>query len=386
MVLPWPLFIVLCLVVAVVSSLLTSYLHGRGRMSTHQEHEAWQQALESRQRIWEVRQGKHILAAEKKLDDQLKEMRREWREWSIQLEQRQQTWQARAEIEQSLARLPHIEHLELPFDGVGRRLPPKNWRPPVLYQADLNGRDLSYRYLGRADLREAQLEEANFYMADLSGAALTGARLASANLTGANLSEVDLRNANLSGANFLVADLQRAVLYGADLSGARNLTLQQLQNAFYDDTTILASALLLESQNDSSSKSRHDFLTVQAEPADGFNILPDEEVTHDTVTGESPVSLASSMCMEDASALEGDIPCTSTMPQEEHPEQPPLVAPGSITDKIETLSFPDAGPGDTPTAITEKERSAPKEKKRMNREHKKRNRSKLIQLSTQAGQ
>lgn len=243
MVLLWMILVMLCLLIATGSALIAVRLQYRLLDKTRQEREAWQQAQEGRQRTWEVRQGKHILDAEKKLADQLKEARREWRTWSMELEQQQQAWLERADMEKELARLPHVEHLELPLTSGSQRQQPAGWRPPMLYQADLRGRDLAYRYMERADLREAALTCANLYMADLTGAVLTGANLENANLTGANLSGADLRGANLSGASFLVTDLHNALLHGAILLGARHLSNQQLQTALYDSTTVIDSSL-----------------------------------------------------------------------------------------------------------------------------------------------
>lgn len=243
MVLLWMILLMLCLLIATGSALIALRLQYRLLEKTRQEREAWQQAQEGRQRTWEVRQGKHILDAEKKLADQLKEARREWRSWSMEVEQNQQAWLERADIEKEVARLPHVEHLELPLKAGGQRQQPAGWRPPMLYQADLRGRDLAYRYMERADLREAALTGANLYMADLSGAILAGANLENANLTGANLCGADLRGANLSGASFLVTDLHNALLHGAILLRARHLSTQQLQTALYDSTTVIDSSL-----------------------------------------------------------------------------------------------------------------------------------------------
>jgi uncharacterized protein YjbI with pentapeptide repeats len=233
----WIIIVALCLLVSTGSALIALRLQYRSFDNIRQEREAWQQAQEGRQRTWEVRQGKHILDAEKKLADQLKEARREWQDWNSQLRKENQEWRASVDRETELARLPHIEQVELAYQSQQGHLQPKDWHPPLLYQATLQGRDLSYRYLGRADLREAQLEAANLSMADLTGASLTGANLQQANLTGAHLSGADLRGADLSGANLLVADLHNAALHGANLSGARNLTPEQLQMAIYDSTT-----------------------------------------------------------------------------------------------------------------------------------------------------
>lgn len=245
----WIMIVALCLLVALSSALLALRFQYHWLDRTNREREAWQQAQESRQRTWEVRQGKHILEAEQKLTNQLKDARREWRVWSVEAEQKQQEWQDRAEIEPELARLPHVEQLELARSADEQHQRPYNWRPPRLYRAELNGRDLAYRYLGQADLREAQLTEANLHMADLCGAVLTGADLERANLTGANLSGVDLRGANLAGANLQVADLHGSLLQGANLMGARNLSPQQLQTAFYDSSTLLEPTLAHPSEN-----------------------------------------------------------------------------------------------------------------------------------------
>lgn len=240
----WVIFVMLCLLIATGSALVALRLQYRLLDKTRQEREAWQQAQEGRQRTWEVRQGKHILDAEKKLADQLKDARREWRAWNMEAEQNHQAWLERADIEKELARLPHVEQLELPLkSGNNRHLPPAGWRPPLLYQADLRGHDLAYRYMEHADLREARLAGANLYMADLTGAILAGANLENANLTGANLSGADLRGANLAGASFLVTDLHNALLHGAILLGARHLATRQLQAALYDNTTVVDSSL-----------------------------------------------------------------------------------------------------------------------------------------------
>ncbi len=239
----WIIIVILCLLTTAGGALLALRIQYRSLDTSREEREAWQQAQEGRQRTWEVRQGKHILNAEKKLADQLKEARREWRDWGSQVKQDHQEWRDIVDLETVLASLPHVEEIELAHQAHSGHLRPKDWRPPTFYKADLHGRDLSYRYLERADLREAQLAEATLYMADLTGASLAGANLQRANLIGANLSGADLRGANLSGVNLLVADLHNAVLHGADLTGACNLTPAQLQTAIYDSTTYIDSII-----------------------------------------------------------------------------------------------------------------------------------------------
>lgn len=239
----WIIVVGLCLLTATGSALIALRIQNRTSDNSRQEREAWQQAQEGRQRTWEVRQGKHILDAEKKLADQLKGARREWRDWSVQVQQDHQEWRDSVDLEKELARLPHIEHLELAQQTPSGRLQPKDWHPPLLYKADLQGRDLSYRYMERADLREAQLSATNLYMADLTGASLTGANLQQATLIGANLTGADLRGANFADANMLVVDLHNAALHGANLRGARGLTPEQLQTAIYDSTTLIDSSI-----------------------------------------------------------------------------------------------------------------------------------------------
>ena len=99
---------------------------------------------------------------------------------------------------------------------------------------DLEGADLSYHKLMKAQLQEAKL----------SGADLSYAYLMQADLTGANLSEVDfnsavLSEAKLNGANLENADFTEAYLCGVDLSQVLNLTCDQLELAYLDRATRL---------------------------------------------------------------------------------------------------------------------------------------------------
>ncbi|MGH6922424.1 MAG: pentapeptide repeat-containing protein [Propylenella sp.] len=64
---------------------------------------------------------------------------------------------------------------------------------------------------------------------DLSGASLVEANLARADATGASFRDADFDRANLDGT----------ILVGADLTGARNLTTEQLSHAVLDETTAL---------------------------------------------------------------------------------------------------------------------------------------------------
>jgi len=334
MVVLWITLLLLCLLIATGSALIALRLQYRLLDKTRQEREAWQQAQEGRQRTWEVRQGKHILDAEKKLADQLKEARREWRTWSLEVEQNHRAWLERADLEKELARLPHVEHLELSLKTGNQHQPPAGWRPPMLYQADLRGRDLAYRYMERADLREAALTGANLYMADLTGAILTGANLENANLTGANLSNADLRGANLSGASFLVADLHNALLHGAILLGARHLSTQQLHTALYDHTTVIDSSLDLTLPR---------LPGIQVTPADLLSIpqrKQENEAKSVETSAETPA--AAQNASDEPSTAAPDAAPAPESEQATSPE-PPLI-PVEETETVPEESAPDQSP------------------------------------------
>lgn len=235
------------LVAVILGTMIALKVQYRFLVKIHVQQEAWQRAQEAHQRTWEVRQGKHALEVEKKLTMQVQELHGVWQEWEASDEERTaaivdqyDALMGKLNVEHELARLPRIEETPLPLnDGDQCQQSFANWQPPSFYRANLSGRDLSYRYLGRVDLREAQLLGTSLYMADLSGACLAGANLAGADLSGANLAGADLRAANLAGANMLVADLHNAVLHSANLLGVRNLTTRQVYSAIYDSSTQL---------------------------------------------------------------------------------------------------------------------------------------------------
>ena len=239
--------VIICLLAVSTGVWFALKIQQRHLLNIQAQQVAWERAQEGHQRQWEVRQEKHTREIENKLTVQGLQIRHEWRRWEAKEAQRMQAWEQRYEVttarlslEHELARLPRIEETPLPAS-------PKdlhqhvftNWQPPRLQGANLSQRDLSYRYLVRADLREAQLRGTNLYMADLSGATLAGADLSGADLSGANLAGTDLRNVVLTNANLLVADLHNAVLIGANLCGVRNLTDQQVHSAICDNTTQL---------------------------------------------------------------------------------------------------------------------------------------------------
>ncbi|HEX6484208.1 MAG TPA: pentapeptide repeat-containing protein [Ktedonobacteraceae bacterium] len=242
------LFIVSALIgllAALVGTFVAMKIQSRSLMKLHAQQEAWQRAQEAQQRIWEVRQGSHALDVEKKLASQVQQVEENRQSWEARDEQRIATMSlefqgliSKLNLEHELAKLPHIDETPLPSSEDGQRQRPfKDWRPPTFCGADLNGRDLSNRYLVRADFREASLRDTNFYMADLRGACLTGADLTGSNLSGADLSGADLRSAILKGTNFLVTDMHNALLNGADLRGVRNLTAEQAYSAIFDNAT-----------------------------------------------------------------------------------------------------------------------------------------------------
>lgn len=113
--------------------------------------------------------------------------------------------------------------------------------------------------LMNADLRAASLPEAILSGSNLLGADLRGASLKNAHLTGVFLGGADLRGAilseaDLSGAIFRAPDRttelddpevtvtttmgEPAQLQGADLATAKNLTVEQLGNSYWDEKTM----------------------------------------------------------------------------------------------------------------------------------------------------
>jgi uncharacterized protein YjbI with pentapeptide repeats len=106
--------------------------------------------------------------------------------------------------------------------------------------------DLHGAFNRRVELNEVDLENANFAGADAKNASFRDSFFKNADLGGANLEGADLKGAYLGGANLEAADLEGADLGGADLSDARNLTVEQLEQAVIDDTTKLPPDLAAE--------------------------------------------------------------------------------------------------------------------------------------------
>jgi hypothetical protein len=241
---------ILALIIALVAIIVASLvmvIQNRHIEKTVAQQEAWERAQQSHLRTWALQQERLITDLETRFTAEFKEVQEARRKWEAtdvaRLETLAQDYQAAAtklRLEHELARIPRIEDTPLTTDANGQSRPTIiNWRPTILFQADLRKLDLSHRYLGHADLRKAQLVDATLFMTNLSGANLSGADLSNADLSGADLSGADLHDTTLAGANLMVADLHNAVLTGANLHGVRNLTTQQLHSAIYDTTTLL---------------------------------------------------------------------------------------------------------------------------------------------------
>ena len=110
-----------------------------------------------------------------------------------------------------------------------------------LQDADLSRANLQKAYMIRANLRGADLRWASLKRANLLEANLREAKLQGANLREARLIEADLRQANLHGADLRLANLQ-----GADLSGAIELTQEQLDWACGDAETKLPPGMFIK--------------------------------------------------------------------------------------------------------------------------------------------
>ncbi len=87
-------------------------------------------------------------------------------------------------------------------------------------ECDLQGVDLSGRWLSDADLERADLRGADLEGTDLENANLKGADLRGANLKKADLRGADLYMANLGGADLTGARMEGTLTDSADLTGA----------------------------------------------------------------------------------------------------------------------------------------------------------------------
>lgn len=73
----------------------------------------------------------------------------------------------------------------------------------------------------------------------MPGAFIRYMRMRNAVLHDADLRGADATNGNFRGSDFLRANLDGTILRGADLTGARNLTHEQLSRAVIDEATVL---------------------------------------------------------------------------------------------------------------------------------------------------
>jgi hypothetical protein len=133
-----------------------------------------------------------------------------------------------------------------------------------LQGASLGGASLQKAYLFRAQMRGARLQEATLegaYLADavlngailrfarLKGVVAVGAQFADADLLGADLEEALLSGANLKDANMSQARLYRTSLDGADLTDARNLRQDQVEEACVSEETKLPAGITRPNSN-----------------------------------------------------------------------------------------------------------------------------------------
>ncbi len=187
--------IILVVIVGIVAAILGAfvalklqslYLNGSGPES---QQRAWEREQENSQRGWETKQERQIKELETNLTNWVEELQQTLQDSEAQdvgqlqaLAEQLEVLKRHTHIEQVLDNLPRVE--DTPISMNGHIFP--EWHPPILHDADLSGRDLSYRYLRQADLRNARLVNTNFFMADLSGAFLSAANLTNADLSGAN--------------------------------------------------------------------------------------------------------------------------------------------------------------------------------------------------------
>jgi uncharacterized protein YjbI with pentapeptide repeats len=105
---------------------------------------------------------------------------------------------------------------------------------PANHNDRVSAKDFRGYNLAGMKLYDVDLKGANLREVDLSGAVLKNV-----NLRDADLYNVRLNNADLNGTNFKGTILLDTDLRGADLSGALNLTTDQVRWASIDSTTLL---------------------------------------------------------------------------------------------------------------------------------------------------
>lgn len=128
-------------------------------------------------------------------------------------------------------------------------------RPPVrlgrarldgiaLSNSDLTGIGLSNTYLSRANFYYANMPQSNLHytvmrQANLNRVSFKCANLSWSDLQLANLSRSDLSYADLSHSDLRGASLYLATLNNTNLEGARNLTQEQVEQAYGNGETTL---------------------------------------------------------------------------------------------------------------------------------------------------
>src|SRR5690606_26208080 len=111
-------------------------------------------------------------------------------------------------------------------------------------KADISGAAFRSAELISANFNAVRAAGADFREADLTAANLRDARLERSSFREADLSSANLVGAILTGSDFTDADLSRAQLRGADLSRAKGLTQDQLDDACSDGSTRLPKGLV----------------------------------------------------------------------------------------------------------------------------------------------
>jgi uncharacterized protein YjbI with pentapeptide repeats len=90
---------------------------------------------------------------------------------------------------------------------------------------------------------DADLERAQFARASIKYASFSKSRLADAIFFDAKLSETRFQDAKLERASFRDADVMKAFLLGVDLSQVKDITFQQINSAFGDDSARLPAGI-----------------------------------------------------------------------------------------------------------------------------------------------
>ncbi|MCP4631652.1 MAG: pentapeptide repeat-containing protein [candidate division Zixibacteria bacterium] len=130
------------------------------------------------------------------------------------------------------------------FAGKDVSMKPENWtgdsvQLELVKGANLSGKDLRYANLSQAFLVKADLFRADLRYALLIDVDFRSADLRIADLRNAYLFDANFQNANLNGAVLKDAHFLKTNLKGAVLYHAKGLTVNQLQTAYLDSTTIL---------------------------------------------------------------------------------------------------------------------------------------------------